>query len=213
MIRAQRLPPFTGLYDGLVASLDESRRRTVAVLGLGPRHGATTVALGLTHAATAGGRDVTLVDARLHRPVLTRELRLTDRVGLGELLDDHAVDPIAAVAPPRGDAAGAWGCLPAGRHHGPGVHSAGSWRRVLAGLAASDLGDWTVVDAGPIHDDQALLAAAACDAAVLVVRAERTRVPAVDAAVAHCRRRGCPLHALVLNRRRFVIPRWLYRWL
>ena len=51
------------------------------------------------------------------------------------------------------------------------------------------------------------------DGVILVVEAEQTRVPVVSEAQRIIEVNGGQLLGVVLNKRRFYVPRWLYRWI
>ncbi len=51
------------------------------------------------------------------------------------------------------------------------------------------------------------------DASILVIQAERTRLPVVRRTLEILEASGGRVIGTVMNRRRFYIPRWIYRWL
>ncbi len=85
-------------------------------------------------------------------------------------------------------------------------------RRILAELRTRF--DVVLVDAGPVPlCAGALTFAGSVDGVVLVVEAEKTRAPSVLSAKASIERMGGRVLGTVLNRRRFHIPKAIYRWL
>lgn len=52
-----------------------------------------------------------------------------------------------------------------------------------------------------------------CDGVVIVIEAERTRAPVVESLIASLHAVRAPLLGTVLNRRRFYLPKRVYRWL
>jgi protein-tyrosine kinase len=74
--------------------------------------------------------------------------------------------------------------------------------------------DLILIDAGAISQGALGLALAKkADRVVLVIEAERTRTPVVAAARQAIEVNGGHLLGVVLNKRRFHIPRFVYRWL
>lgn len=72
----------------------------------------------------------------------------------------------------------------------------------------------TVVDSPPSSQSfDSIVISGAMDAVVLVVRAESTRIPVVENLRDRLLAQGAPLVGLVLNRRRFYIPKSVYRLL
>lgn len=70
----------------------------------------------------------------------------------------------------------------------------------------------TVMDCGAAgQDPQAAVLSKYCDGTVLVVQAEAVRRQVIDAARKDIERHGGNVIGVVLNRRRFYIPDWLYR--
>lgn len=70
----------------------------------------------------------------------------------------------------------------------------------------------TVVDAPPAGQSlDGIAISGAMDAVVLVVRAESTRTPVVENLRDRLIAQGAPLVGLVLNQRRFYIPKFVYR--
>jgi len=53
--------------------------------------------------------------------------------------------------------------------------------------------------------------ARSCDGVVIVVEAETTRGPVVQATIETVERFGGRVLGLAFNKRRFYIPRWIYR--
>lgn len=72
----------------------------------------------------------------------------------------------------------------------------------------------TVVDSPPFSRSfDGIVMSSAMDAVILVVRAESTRTPVVENLRDRLIAKGAPLAGLVLNQRRFYIPKSIYRFL
>jgi len=90
------------------------------------------------------------------------------------------------------------------------LFDSGELDRVFA--AALDLVDFIVIDAPPILADVAsMVLTRIAGGVLLVVEAERTRAPIVDQARRAIEGNGGRLLGVVMNKRRFHIPRAIYR--
>lgn len=75
-------------YRVLRSAIKYSRKgvRTIAVCSPSPRDGRTSVAIGLARALAESNAMVLLIEADMHRPTISRELRFDSVFGLGDLL-------------------------------------------------------------------------------------------------------------------------------
>ena len=75
-------------YRVLRSAVKYSKRgvRTIAVCSPSPRDGRTSVAIGLARALADSNAMVLLIEADMHRPSISRELRFDSVFGLGDLL-------------------------------------------------------------------------------------------------------------------------------
>lgn len=74
--------------------------------------------------------------------------------------------------------------------------------------------DLLIVDTPPVASSpDSLILTRYTDGVVLVVEAESTRTQVVEKTLEHIRGRGGNVLGVVLNKRRYVIPEFLYRWL
>lgn len=75
-------------YRVLRSTIKYSKRgvRTIAVCSPSPRDGRTSVAIGLARALADSNAMVLLIEADMHRPSISRELRFDSVFGLGDLL-------------------------------------------------------------------------------------------------------------------------------
>jgi Mrp family chromosome partitioning ATPase len=198
-------------YDALLWLLQSRQAEGVDSVALGligceDRTGVTTIATNLAvRASELGLGPVLLIEADAERPRVARAWRLANAFGLGDALvgratlaDCSRLGPAAGLqvltvsGPTAGDvdwdAAGVEALLAEART---------DYRLVLVDLpAASRL-------------NGALLLARRLDEVLLVVRAERSRRPAIERAADRLIEDGVPLTGAVLNRRRTYLPRWL----
>jgi Mrp family chromosome partitioning ATPase/uncharacterized protein involved in exopolysaccharide biosynthesis len=157
---------FRQLVAGVRKSMDASGLRSLAIVTANPGGGSTTVVSNLAASLHAIGRSVAVVDANLRRPRLASILGADpDAPGLGDLLAGRQVEPQQA--------------------HGVAVFGPGSpesriyerlatdeMRRILARLR--ERYEIVIVDLPPtLVAGESMVVADCCDAAILVVRAEK----------------------------------------
>ena len=218
------LAPLTGraaeVFRGLWAATFQASARSpkaVVVCSASRQEGATTVACGLSMAGAtaegvgrpdAEGERVALVDFNLRSPALHRRLGLKDGPGVSEVLLgsaglDEAIRPVGP---------GALDVLPAG----------GGCERLVEILRADRLRpmleelsgryNQIIFDASPAnrYPDTAVLAGVV-GSAVLVARSEHTPREALAVARRSVESTGAKVIGVVLNMRKFPIPRFIYR--
>jgi succinoglycan biosynthesis transport protein ExoP len=160
---------------------DATNTRRFIVTSPLPQDGKSTVALNLATALAEGGkRTVLLIEADLHHPTLVQRLRLQDRPGFGECLE-QGLDPMSSLRrlQPLG-----WYFLAAGTSSGNPTEllQSDSLSTVMQGLAPYF--DWTLIDTPPVAPlTDALSLSKHVDASLLVVRANRTSEEAVKEAL------------------------------
>ena len=199
------------LYRAILRALPDRSCRVIEIIAAHPREGVSTVVRGLAAAAGAVGNARVLVcDATPERTSL-RDLGLPALRGtLNDVAASQAelrsvIDPVAnhgfahcAVADP-----------------GSGSHVAVNLDILdpIFGALRQQF-DLILIDA-PSTNDGPLGPALAkkCDGVILVVEAERTRSPVVTAAQRAIEINGGRILGVVLNKRRFHIPPFVYRWL
>jgi capsular exopolysaccharide synthesis family protein len=146
-----------------------------------PQDGKSTIALNLaTSLAEQGKRNVLLIEADFHRPTLTQRLGLGFQSGFAKCLED-GIDPFSVIR--RIEPLG-WYLLSAGRSRSNPTELLQS--EVLSEVfqTTSRHFDWVVVDSPPVTPlADALALRQRTDASLLVSRAGRTPVQAVDQAL------------------------------
>lgn len=157
---------FRQLVAGARKSMDASGLRSLAVVTANPGGGSTTVASNLAASLHAIGRSVAVVDANLRRPRLAAVLGADpDAAGLGDMLAGRQVEPQQA----HGIAV-----------YGPGTPesrvyerlSTDEMRRIVTRLRERH--EVVLLDLPPmLVAGESIVVADCCDAAVLVVRAEK----------------------------------------
>jgi Mrp family chromosome partitioning ATPase len=187
----------------VAAAAAERGAKVIAVVGSGPKVGTTTLAIQLARAAVAEGGPLLLADAHRAAPSLHRAFGVSPRPGLLDLL--HSVSPTADAIRsvdshlallPIGDVAQASATVE-------------RWQALFASLRSDTR--LVVVDAGALGDPGTLTVAAAADAALLVIESGRSRFESVADAVQRLARARVAVLGVVINKRRFRIPAFLYR--
>jgi capsular exopolysaccharide synthesis family protein len=172
--------------------------RAIAIVAAEPGSGASFVAFGLAQASANLKMGVVLVDANLRRPLLATELHVPEEPGLVEAMSKGTVDwdelPQANPLQRR------FRVLPAGQEvdDAPGVLGSGALRKTLDQL---DAADQVIVDSPAVEESiDALVIASQCDAAILVVDAQRARRRAIENAVSRLGQANVEVLGVVLNR-------------
>jgi Mrp family chromosome partitioning ATPase len=71
--------------------------------------------------------------------------------------------------------------------------------------------DWVLFDAPPVnHFDEGLALSGMVDGVVMVIQAEKTRWEVAQSAKQRLEDSGGRILGVVLNKRKFYIPKWLY---
>lgn len=203
-------------YEGIVGRIAGAfgaadRGRVLLVVGASEGVGTSTVARLMSRTLADGpSARVILVDANLRTPAQHAAFDVRPSRGLSEVVEN--VVPLEEAAN-RCVAPGLF-LLPSGKSSGSSpVNTLANLnkRNVLDELRANF--EWIVIDAPPIvtHPETGILARQA-DGTILVVRAEKTRGPAAEKARRLLQEADARILGAVLNRRRFHIPSWLYRW-
>jgi capsular exopolysaccharide synthesis family protein len=199
---------FAGIYNNILLTSGEKPPQSLLVCAAKPQEGATTVALGLALAAVEQqGQPVLLIDGNFHTPAICGAFGLPESSGLGDLLSGrlNLSDAISQTMVANLLVMGA------------GVAQQGHVRNLeppnLRNLLNKLAPDYSLVIVdGPAvnaHLESALYASQV-DRTFLVVHSGVTRVPVVKMALAKLSLGKAGQVDLILNRRVFNIPAWLY---
>ena len=172
--------------------------RSIAIIGAEPGSGTSFVAFGLSQATADLERGVVLVDANLRRPAIAAELEVPEGLGLVEVLRSGTVD--ADGLPQANPLQSRFRILSAGEEvdDPPGVLGSGALRKAIDQL---DGADQVIVDSPAVTESiDAVVIAAQCDAAILVIDAERVRRRGIENAVRRIRQANVELLGSVINR-------------
>lgn len=199
---------FANVYNNLMLGSGETPVKSVLVCAADPGEGSTTVALGLALAAVAKqDRPILIVDGNCHDPSICRALNLTDLYGLGELIAKR-VESYKAVIQKTSSGLYAIG---AGIMHPNHLIDLEPPR--FADLLKELAKDYAlvIVDGPPVNvHPESVLYGSQVDQVIQVVYAGVTRVPVLSRALAKLTAANCKKVDILLNRRIFPIPGWIY---
>ncbi len=197
------------LKNNILALSRDRRLHALAVTSSLGKEGWSAVAVNLARAlARQPDTRVLLVDANLRRPALARILGVAaDGPGLAALAGGEA-DPDSVIVPVSDNLY--W--IPSGKVTGPPalVFESGFLARLLA--AAEDRFQYIIIDAPPVTTAPETLAlAAAADGVLLTIHAGHTRREVVQEAVGQLHLAGADVLGVVLARRKYTIPEFIYK--
>jgi protein-tyrosine kinase len=180
-------------------------RKIKSLLFLSPTggEGASTV-LAQFAVALAQGEKVLLIDANFRSPSLHQQFHLEVEKGLTEFLLGKA--NLSEVTK-KTTVKNLW-VIPSG--------SAPSSPLTLNALdphlqKMKEEVDWVLFDGPPVnHFDESLALSGKVDGVVMVLQAEKTRWEVAQAAKQRLEDSGGKILGVVLNKRRFYIPKWIY---
>ena len=181
---------------------------TLAVTSCNPREGVSTIAANLAAASVDvyDGR-VLLIDANFQRPSLAKNLGLDATPGLLDALIGDA-SPQECIS--ETGLAGLF-AMPAGSRTERGANLCGEAGTQLITALRNEY-RLIIVDLPPHPQlDDRLLASELLDAYLLVVEAEHVRRQVAERVQQDFGRAGGRLLGVVLNKRNFPIPEWLYK--
>jgi capsular exopolysaccharide synthesis family protein len=203
---------YQNLWSTLQALPRAKRSQGIVVCSSVQREGTTTVAAELAIVCALHGSSKTLlVDANLRNPGVHRRFRTDRKPGLANVLAEGRAFPeeeIVASSPP-----GLF-LLPAGDVPLDPLTAFESkeFKTLLQQLG--EVYDHVILDCGPVHScPETLNLAEQAGGVVLVVRAEHTRIEVVKAARDKLKHRSAAICGVVLNQRKYYIPRFIYRLL
>lgn len=204
------LKVFRELRDQLLLRSQGEELRTLAVCKAHAGEGSSRVACHLAIAFASDPRArVALVDGDFQHPGLHEYLRVSQANGLYETLHDGAdtvKERLKATALPNLTVVTS-GALPASPALPIDSLDVG---RVLQRLLCQF--SMVIVDTAPVLAETTVAAMAAqCNGAILVVQAEQTRREVVQEAQARLQQAGANILGVVLNKRQFPIPEFLYQ--
>lgn len=191
--------------DRLLRALDMP---AVAVTGLGRATGVTTLVLGLAQACARTGAAVILVDGHWQHPRLHKAFGMDAGPGVAELF----ANTVTVEGALRATSIENLRLLSVGQAQNGAMPTAPDpWRDLVERLASD--GSRVILDAGPINAPTALAAAAAARKVIMSVESGRSPWEAIRSGLDRLTEQGADVLGVVLNKRRFPIPRFIYEGL
>ena len=200
---------YSRLKNSLVALLPSARERSILFCGAGPEDGASTIVRNFALFLSAVSERVLLVEANLHTPCLHVDFGFDSEPGLRECLDGRrtALDVVREIPGQR-----RFSFMTCGRNEENqlSLFDQEAVESMLQSVKTEH--DWVLLNAPPLNRyDDATVLAAAMDGAVLVVRAEKTRLEVAQNAKQRLEEGHAKVLGVVFNGRKMRIPGWIYR--
>jgi capsular exopolysaccharide synthesis family protein len=200
---------FMGIYNHILLTATDNRQQNFLICSANPGEGSTTMAIGIAFAAAEiQNQPVLLIDGNFSHPQVCATFGLPELYGFGDLLAGRieAQSVVQATPMPLLKVMGAG--VPPVNH--VGLLESPACKHLLERLNRDYA---TIIIDGPAINlyPESVLYASQVDRAFLVVHAGITRVQVVETALARLDAGGSNQVEVVLNRRTFPIPPWIYK--
>jgi protein-tyrosine kinase len=212
---SRRLPPdlleeYARMKSNILNLAAGKKMKTLLFAAAHAGEGSTTVLAGFAAALAAEGATVLAVDANLRSPSLhtvfeaDRENGLTSLISrsaeLAEVIKETPFDNLRVIT---------CGAAPASPRS---VFESDGLEACIDRMEAE--ADWVLFDGAPVTAfNDSISLASRVDGVVLVTRAEKTRWEVAERAKELLESAGGNILGVVLNRRQFHVPKWLYNTL
>lgn len=209
LFRPQTRQIFQDIYNNVLLTSGDVPNKSILICAANPNEGSTTVALGLAMAAAEQDTEpVLLIDGDFHNPQVCEVFGQGELYGLGDLMAGRLElsSVIMRTVIPDLWVMGA-GVIPPNHLFNLESQKFRGLLDRLAGQYKLVVIDGPAVNAFP----ESVLYASQTDRVFMVVHAGKTRVQVVNTALARLFSGGRKKVDMVLNRREFPIPPWIYR--
>jgi len=214
VIPAALVSPFGEQYEDLKTNLltryPDGSIKTILITGTNSGEGTSTTAINLAAAlARDANLKVLLIDVNLRRPGLHGILQVVNRHGVLDLFAGNG----CGVSPTR-VGPGNLDIIPCGGKHGDPatLFKSDTFDRFLS--VARDRYDYVILDGPPVQGfSECRILCPKVDGVVLVIASGKTRREVALSAKRQLEDAGGKILGVVLNRRKFYIPGFIYRWL
>jgi capsular exopolysaccharide synthesis family protein len=200
---------FMKIYDNILLTSGGDRQKSLLICSANQGEGASTVALGIAMAAAeVWNQPVLLIDGNFSHPRVCEAFGLSDTHGWGDLLagGQDVKSLIQDTTIPHLQVMGAG----AAQLNHLSMLESPAFKQLLSSLAAAY--PLIIIDGPSINGfPESVLYATQVDRVLMVIRSGITRVQVVSAALARLAAGGRDRVDLVLNRRSFPIPPWIYQ--
>lgn len=210
---AQELPEIHDQFQKLKDSVAMKRDKDPGLMSImvsseNHGNGATMVAVNLALAlARSDLSRVLLVDADLRHPTLHEAFDLENTEGFSDILQEK-ISPEQGV---RSTETPRLSVVPVGSNS---IHPSQLDMSKLEGtlIAFKNDFDYIIFNSSPINKySDSIVLAAHLDAAILVIQAESTKWDDLERAKSQLEQRGVQILGVVMNRRKYFIPNFIYR--
>jgi non-specific protein-tyrosine kinase len=185
--------------------------KSVLFCSPGRREGNSTVLVHFAQTLAAEGHRVLLVDGNLRNPYLHRAFRIGKDNGLTDLAYSESALRNIGQFIKETSLENIWVITSGGSHPNPTSILESRYIDFLINQIKGQT-EWVLVDAPPVIScSDSIALAGKVDGVVLVVEAEKTRWEVVDDARKRLENGGGRIIGVVLNKRHFHIPGWLYK--
>lgn len=197
------------LHNKLLSRHQQVRLRTLMFTGIDHGIGVTTAVVNFGRAlAETSSRKVLIIDINLRTPQLHSIFKLNPDNGITELFLDNRVKTCAFKKVGEGQLS----VITCGRNCSDGANYFERERIEVLIREALDKFDFVLLDSAPITkfaDSQAICSLV--DGTLLVIQAGKTRPQQALRAKKELEEAGGKLLGVILNKRKYYIPEWIYR--
>ncbi len=215
--KPSRLPKFSGtsvaieeyrkMKHKILTNGSEKAIKTVLFCSSHREEGNSTVAVNFGQTLSAEGYRVILVDANLRHPSLHRLFHLEKENGLTDLCFERTI--LARVMKPT-VLNNLWVVTSGNPYSNPAAIFESEFFDAMVEQMKMQV-DWVIFDSPPLNScGDAITLARKMDGVVLVLQSEKTRREVVLQYKDRLQKTGAHILGVVLNKRRFHIPKWVY---
>lgn len=205
----KRVGELAVINGNLLSASEGKKKRSLLVTSSIPGEGCTTTCLSMAYSlSTLTNQRILLLDGHINKPQLHALLEIDTEAGL----TDYALSTIPeeeAIYPTRFSNLF---LMPRGKQteHSMDVFTSPRFQGIRDGLAHKY--DYLIMDSPPfLTSSDVTVAVSHFDAVVLVVQCNRTKKEVVELVIDKISKAGGRVLGIVLNRREYYIPKFLYR--
>jgi protein-tyrosine kinase len=192
----------------LITCFPERNIKRILITGVAEGQGTSTTTVGF---ATALARDcrlkVLLIDANLRSPSLHKFFKIARNKGLSNILTEQIEDEELFNRVGHGNLQ----VIPCGKHSSGPLSIFESIRFDEKLKIMSEKFDCVILDAPPVSSVETKVMSTKVDGVILVLESGKTRRPVAIKAKQELEDAGAKILGVILNRRKYYIPEWIYK--